>query len=94
MKGYDVDVLLVPCDSRFASVGAAAGFPVGNLPLGFADFNGRPFSLHAIAPANEEVKIFQVMSAWEASFPDNVCPPPLLVDDTFPEQKIVMEDAN
>ncbi|KAM6508595.1 hypothetical protein FSOLCH5_011590 [Fusarium solani] len=94
MKGYDVDVLLVPCDSRFASVGAAAGFPVGNLPLGFADFNGRPFSLHAIAPANEEVKIFQVMSAWEASFPDNVCPPPLLVDDTFPVQKIVMEDAD
>ncbi|KAL6354239.1 hypothetical protein LRP88_12573 [Fusarium phalaenopsidis] len=94
MKGYDVDVLLGPCDSRFATVGAAAGFPVGNLPLGFADFNGRPFSLHAIASANEEARIFQVMSAWETSFPDNVRPPPLLVDDTFPVQQIVMEDAN
>ncbi|KAJ4234774.1 hypothetical protein NW757_013567 [Fusarium falciforme] len=94
MKEYDVDVLLRPCDSRFASVGAAAGFPVGNLPLSFADFNGRPFSLHAIAPANEEAKFFQVMSAWEASFPDNVRPPPLLVDDTFPVQQIVMEDVN
>ncbi|KAI8713744.1 Amidase domain-containing protein [Fusarium sp. LHS14.1] len=94
MKEYDVDVLLGPCDSRFNSMGAAAGFPVGNLPLGFADFNGRPFSLHAIAPANEEAKIFQVMSAWEASFPDNVRPPPLLIDGAFPVQQIVMEDAN
>lgn len=94
MKEYDVDVLLGPCDSRFNSVGAAAGFPVGNLPLGFADFNGRPFSLHAIAPANEEAKIFQVMSAWEASFPDNVRPPPLLVNENFPIQQTAMEVAN
>ncbi|UPL02693.1 hypothetical protein LCI18_013627 [Fusarium solani-melongenae] len=79
MEEYGVDVLLGP---------------FGNLPLGFADFNGRPFSLHAIAPANEEAKIFQVMSAWEASFPDNVHPPPLLVDDAFPVQQIVMRGVN
>ncbi|RSL85542.1 hypothetical protein BHE90_001797 [Fusarium euwallaceae] len=63
MKEYSVDVLLGPCDSQFNSLGAVAGFPIGNLPLSFADFNGRPFSLHAIAPAGEEDKIFQVMSA-------------------------------
>ncbi|KAH7152603.1 amidase signature domain-containing protein, partial [Dactylonectria macrodidyma] len=79
MKDHQVDVVLGPCDSRTASVGAAAGFPVGNLPLGFAFFNGRPFSLHVIAPANEEEKIFQVMSAWGLTFPQNVRPPPQLV---------------
>lgn len=79
MNGYEVDVILGPCDSRTASVGAAAGFPVGNLPLGYAFFNGRPFSLHVIAPPDEEGKIFQVMSAWEATFPENVRPPPQLV---------------
>ncbi|KAI1120750.1 amidase signature domain-containing protein [Nemania abortiva] len=76
---YDVDVILAPCDSRLNSVAAAAGYPLGNLPLGYADFNGRGFSLHVIAPAGEEAKIFQVMSAWEATFPDNVRPPRALV---------------
>ncbi|KAI0541621.1 hypothetical protein GGR58DRAFT_455545 [Xylaria digitata] len=48
------------------SVGSASGYPVGNLPLGYANFNGRVFSLlHAIAPAGQEDNIFQVMSAWE-----------------------------
>ncbi|KAH6999086.1 amidase signature domain-containing protein [Ilyonectria sp. MPI-CAGE-AT-0026] len=80
MNGYEVDIILGPCDSRTASVGAAAGFPVGNLPLGHAFFNGRPFSLHVIAPPDEEGKIFQVMSAWETTFPENVRPPPQLVE--------------
>jgi amidase len=31
--------------------------PVGNLPLGFADFNGREFSLHMVAPENPEAKM-------------------------------------
>lgn len=75
-----MDVILGPCDSRMASVGAAAGFPVGNLPLGHAFFNGRPFSLHAIMLANEDGKILQVMSAWEMAFPKNVRPPPQLVE--------------
>ncbi|KAM5356682.1 hypothetical protein ACJ41O_003328 [Fusarium nematophilum] len=87
MKEYEVDVLLRPCNSRFASVGAAAGFPVG-----LADFNERPFSLHAIAPGNKEAEIFQVISAWEASFPDNVRAPPLLVG-SFPVEQIVMGDV-
>lgn len=80
LKEHDVDVILGPCDSRMGSVGSAAGFPVGNLPLGFAHFNGRPFSLHMIAPANEEAKALQIMAAWEATFPENVKPPPQLVE--------------
>ena len=78
LEKYDVDVIAGPCDSRFASVGSAAGVPVGNLPLGFAHFNGRPFSLHVLAPKDEDVRILRVMSAWEATFPENVRPPPLL----------------
>ncbi|KAK3345811.1 amidase signature domain-containing protein [Lasiosphaeria hispida] len=87
LKEYDVDVILGPCDSRTGSVGSAAGFPVANLPLGFANFNGRPFSLHMIAPANEEAKILQIMSAWEATFPENVKPPPQLVELSFYAQR-------
>lgn len=78
LEKYDVDVIAGPCDSRFASVGSAAGLPVGNLPLGFAHFNGRPFSLHVLAPKDEDLRILRVMSAWEATFPENVRPPPLL----------------
>lgn len=51
LRDYDVDAILGPCDSRTGSMGSAPGFPVANLPLGFAHFNGRPFSLHMIAPA-------------------------------------------
>ncbi|KAI0110866.1 hypothetical protein GGR51DRAFT_81205 [Nemania sp. FL0031] len=79
LDNYDVDVILGPCDSRFDSVATAAGYPLGNLPLGYADFNGRGFSLHMIAPAGEEAKMFQVMSAWEATFPENVRPPRALI---------------
>jgi amidase len=75
---FDVDVILGPSDSRTASVSSASGFPVGNLPLGFADFNGRGFSLHMVAPENSEATMLQVMAAWEATFPENVRPPPSL----------------
>ncbi|VUC23593.1 unnamed protein product [Clonostachys rosea] len=80
-----VDVILGPCDSRLDSVASAAGYPLGNLPLGYADFNGRGFSLHAMAPVGEEGKIFQVMSAWEATFPENRrAPRKMLRDETVP----------
>ncbi|KAH7329487.1 amidase signature domain-containing protein [Stachybotrys elegans] len=59
-------------------VGSASGYPVRNLPLGYADFNGRAFSLHAVAPAGKEQAIFHVMAAWEATFPENVRPPRVL----------------
>lgn len=80
LEAHDIDVVLGPCDSRTGSVGSASGFPVANLPLGFADHNGRAFSLHMIAPSGQEAKLLQIMSAWEATFPGNVKPPPLLLD--------------
>jgi amidase len=76
---HDLDVILGPCDSRTGSVGSASGFPVGNLPLGFAEFNGRPFALHMLALENQEAKMLRIMAAWEGTFPENVRPPPLLV---------------
>ncbi|KAJ3562306.1 hypothetical protein NPX13_g8612 [Xylaria arbuscula] len=80
LSKHNLDVVLGPCDSRLNSMAAAAGYPLGNLPLGYADFNGRGFSLHIIAPAGDEAKIFQVMSAWETTFPENVRPPRVLIE--------------
>ncbi|KAI1366138.1 amidase signature domain-containing protein [Xylaria arbuscula] len=80
LSKHNLDVVLGPCDSRLNSMAAAAGYPLGNLPLGYADFNGRGFSLHIIAPAGDEAKIFQVMSAWETTFPENVRPPRVMTE--------------
>ncbi|KAI4257637.1 MAG: hypothetical protein L6R42_005531 [Xanthoria sp. 1 TBL-2021] len=63
----EIDVILGPADSRIASVAAAAGFPVATVPLGLADFNGRAFGMLLISPENTEAKMFEVMSAWEAT---------------------------
>lgn len=80
LKEYDVDAILGSCDSRTGSVGAAAGFPNPNLPLGFGHLNGQPFSLHVSIFTNEEAKM-QILSAWDATFPENVRLPSLLVEE-------------
>lgn len=80
LADYNIDVILGPADARMASVAAAAGYPVGVVPLGFADFNGRAFGMNIIARAGEEDKIFETMSAWAATFPGARVPPPMLVD--------------
>ncbi len=46
-----------------------SGYPVASLPLGYSDFNGRPFGLQVFAKAHQEALLIQVQSAWEASFP-------------------------
>ena len=80
LASHKVDVILGPADARMASVAAAAGYPVGVVPLGFADFNGRAFGMNIIARDGEEYKILHAMSAWAATFPDARKPPPILVD--------------
>ena len=77
---HEVDVILGPADARMASIAAAAGYPVASVPLGFADFNGRAFGMNIIAGRGQEGIILQVMSAWEATFPEARKPPPLLID--------------
>ncbi|KAL8649270.1 MAG: hypothetical protein Q9226_005645 [Calogaya cf. arnoldii] len=75
----EIDVILGPADSRIASVAAAARFPVAAVPLGLADFNGRAFGMLLISPENTEAKMFEVLSAWEATLGPRK-PPPMLVN--------------
>lgn len=48
---------------------------MANLPLGYLNFNGRPFGLCAIATANNEGLLLQLMSAWEENFNRDRKPP-------------------
>ncbi|MCJ1313408.1 hypothetical protein MMC25_007086 [Agyrium rufum] len=63
LKEYEADVIIGPCDSRTGSVGSSSDFSVANLPLGFADFDGRGFGLHMLAPKVEEAKMLPIMAA-------------------------------
>lgn len=73
LKDYEVDVIVGTPTGRMMTVAALAGY----LPLGYARFNGRPFGLAVIAPANAETLALSVMSAWEATFPQRKPPPQL-----------------
>lgn len=75
-----MDLILGPADCRMAIVAAVAGYSVGNLPLGLANFNGRAFGMRVVASADEEGKIIQLMSAWEKTFPEARVPPSQLVN--------------
>ncbi|KAJ5718499.1 amidase family protein [Penicillium malachiteum] len=52
------------------------GYPVAFLPLGYLDFNGRPFGLQITAKAHQEALPIQAQSAWEATMARRQ-PPPL-----------------
>ncbi|KAN0114723.1 Amidase signature domain containing protein [Hyaloscypha variabilis] len=72
------EVLMGPLDARVVTVAAAAGYPCGVVPLGYADnLNGRAYGMAIVAKAGEEGKILEAMSAWEATMPGRK-PPPLL----------------
>jgi len=78
LSATDADFIVASGESVLTSVSMAAGYPIAAAPLGFAEFNGRPFGIEIMARDGEEGKLFQFMSAWEASIPDAVKPPPLL----------------
>lgn len=80
MQCFGVDVILGPADGRMATLAAAAGYPVGTVPLGFADFNGRAFGMNVIASADQEGRMVQLMSGWEKTFPEARLPPPQLIN--------------
>lgn len=70
------DVLMGPLDGRIVTVAAAAGYPVGVVPLGYAnDFNGRAYGMVIVAKENGEADILRAMSAWESSIAKRVAPP-------------------
>lgn len=74
------EVLIGALDERIVTVAAAAGYPAGVAPLGYADnYNGRAYGVVIVAKAGAEGKILQAMSAWEETMPRRI-PPPQLVN--------------
>ncbi|KAJ4302946.1 hypothetical protein N0V90_001837 [Kalmusia sp. IMI 367209] len=71
----EVDVVLGPGDRVLFQIAGAVGYPVATLPLGYIDFNGRPFGLQMTTKAYQEALIVQVQGAWEATFPKHQAPP-------------------
>lgn len=80
MDEHGLDVILGNGDGRMTAIASAAGYPVGSVPLGYADFNGRAFGMNVITGRNGESKMLKVMSAWEATFPEGRKAPLMLVD--------------
>lgn len=81
----DIDVIIAPGDSSLQMYSAACGkvdpssvsrplstctgFPIATLPVGYLDYNGRPFGLTVACPCHGEGMLFRVMHAWESTFP-------------------------
>ncbi|CAI7583458.1 unnamed protein product [Penicillium palitans] len=80
LEESNADVIMASGETLLPSIAACAGYPIGSVPLGFSIFNGRPFGMEIMSRNGEEEKIFQVISAWEAMFPEARQPPPLLVN--------------
>ncbi|KAJ3575180.1 hypothetical protein NPX13_g4124 [Xylaria arbuscula] len=80
LERADADVIMASGESLMTTIAANAGYPIASVPLGFSSYNGRPFGMEIMARNGEEGKIFEVMSAWEATFPEGRIPPPQLVE--------------
>ena len=80
LKETGTDVIMASGESLLPTVAAVTGYPIGSVPLGYSTYNGRPFGLEIMARNGEEEKMFEMMSAWEATFPGARQPPPLLVN--------------
>lgn len=78
LRDYEVDVIMSIPMGRTATIAAICGYPVGTVPLGYAEFNGAPYGMAIIAPANAESLILTIMSAWEAIMPQRRAPPQLV----------------
>lgn len=80
LKEHKIDAVLGLADGRMASVAAMAGWSVGSLPLGYADFNSRAFGLNIIVGGSNEGKMLEIMSGWENAFPEARAAPPMLIN--------------
>lgn len=67
LAAHDLDVILGPMDGRIPTIAAAAGYPVGTMPLGYSKTNDRPFGMCIVAAACQEEKILRAMRAWDAT---------------------------
>jgi amidase len=64
-----IDIIIGPGDGNLFHIPGNAGYPSATLPLGYLDFNGRPFGLQMAARAHREDLLVRAMSAWESTFP-------------------------
>ncbi|KAL8418926.1 hypothetical protein RB594_002220 [Gaeumannomyces avenae] len=80
---HDLDVILGPMDGRIPTIAAAAGYPVGTMPLGYSKTNGRAFGACIISGAGQEAKILKAMGAWDVTVGKRRAPPQL-VDESKP----------
>ncbi|KAF1818772.1 amidase family protein [Dissoconium aciculare CBS 342.82] len=80
-----IDLIIGPGDGPMFCIAGAAGhdqingYPIATLPVGYLDFNGRPFGFQVMARAHQDALLIRVQSAWEATFPERR-PPPLSTD--------------
>lgn len=77
---YDIHAVVGLADARMQSVASLAGYAVGTMPLGYADFNGRAWGMAIITGADGEGQMLKIMSAWYSTFGDKWKPPPLFQD--------------
>ena len=70
---WGVDVIMGPVGNGIARVAAAAGYPVGVVPLRFAKVDGNGEGAEGVQviarPGEEGTMMIRVMRAWEKSFP-------------------------
>ncbi|KAI4220009.1 MAG: hypothetical protein LQ349_008196 [Xanthoria aureola] len=81
MEAKGLDVIMACGDGLLPPFSAAAGCPIGAVPLGFADFNGRAFGMHLVVEAEQEERLLNIMKLWEETFPDTR-KPQMFVDDS------------
>jgi amidase len=79
ISDLNLDVIVGPIDGRIPTIAAAAGCPVGTVPLGYSPTNGRPYGLAAVVGAGEEGKMLKFMSARDATMLKRK-PPPQMVN--------------
>ncbi|KAL8750099.1 MAG: hypothetical protein Q9199_007284 [Rusavskia elegans] len=75
LEDYSLDVIIGPAESSMTDFASASGYPIASLPLGYLEFNGRPFGMAALVSAHQEATLIKVQSAWEATFPARRPPP-------------------
>ncbi|KAK7941436.1 amidase [Apiospora aurea] len=70
----NIDLIAAPVDSAFCIYAAAAGYPLGHIPLAQLRYNGRPFGLCLMARADGEEALLRFMSLYEATIPPRPVP--------------------
>jgi amidase len=78
----DLDIIAAPADSSFCSFAAAAGYPIGLVPMSTLNSNGRPFGVCMIArkkggETGEEI-ILRFMRHWDVLYPSRPLPGPMM----------------